>query len=503
MDRQRQTIRWGGALLLLLTAGLFPPAPAAAEAPRGARTVSISYRAVLARFDWLNQNGVDVRYPVVFTEDPAFAAIELPQRLYAERLGYPADWGVLSGEEMQQRVQAGWYDLTFVAQGGGSAPQVGDIVVWPNDAAVVNQVFAGSVEVVQQGRWSSRDASGTPLPRSTLVMTRTGTGGFSLEHNPLGWIHSPRVAALYDGLALPLAIAGDWDGDGRDGVGLFFPATRRFYLKNEHISGPPDVIFSYGDASRIWLPAAGDWDGDGVDTVALYNQEESLFVLFERNAADSATLSFVYGTPNAGLLPLAGDWNDDGADMVGVYEPQSQTFSLGSSIGETSSQFVFAYGPLREHWLPVIGDWDGFRSDTAGLYETSESAFYLSNRNAASQPAMSFGYGEAAPTNQPIVGDWDNNESDTVGLSTVEVGTSELFYWFQLRNQSSPGAPDVSFRLDLHHYGIFPLCLNQARMFDAAAAAQPWNGVPPEPAPTQTTTVTLTVGSGPTRHMPR
>ena len=50
-------------------------------------------------------------------------------------------------------------------------------------------------------------------------------------------------------------VAGDWEGDGSDTMGLLRPAEARFYLKFDHASGTADVDFLFGDQG--WIPVAG------------------------------------------------------------------------------------------------------------------------------------------------------------------------------------------------------------------------------------------------------
>ncbi len=40
-------------------------------------------------------------------------------------------------------------------------------------------------------------------------------------------------------------IVGDWNGDGKDTVGLYDPTTTRFYLKNSNSHGYADVGSTY------------------------------------------------------------------------------------------------------------------------------------------------------------------------------------------------------------------------------------------------------------------
>jgi hypothetical protein len=57
-----------------------------------------------------------------------------------------------------------------------------------------------------------------------------------------------------------------------------------------------------------WLPVAGDWDGDGVDTIGLFYPAPSQFLLRNSNTGGAADLSFAYGPPGAGWLPIVGNW---------------------------------------------------------------------------------------------------------------------------------------------------------------------------------------------------
>ena len=80
-----------------------------------------------------------------------------------------------------------------------------------------------------------------------------------------------------------VAIAGDWTGDGTDSAGVYDPVTGMFYLKNGNSTGTADITFRYGPAALTgaaqWIPVVGDWDGDGKDGIGLYNPTTSLFYL--------------------------------------------------------------------------------------------------------------------------------------------------------------------------------------------------------------------------------
>jgi len=63
---------------------------------------------------------------------------------------------------------------------------------------------------------------------------------------------------------------GDWDGDGRDSVGVFDPATATFYLRNTNTTGVGEVSASFGNPND-W-PIIGDWNGDHIDTIGVVHR---------------------------------------------------------------------------------------------------------------------------------------------------------------------------------------------------------------------------------------
>lgn len=56
-----------------------------------------------------------------------------------------------------------------------------------------------------------------------------------------------------------MALAGDWDNNGTDTVGVYAPATAAYFLRNALAGGPADTIFVYGPTGQS--PLAGDWNG--------------------------------------------------------------------------------------------------------------------------------------------------------------------------------------------------------------------------------------------------
>jgi hypothetical protein len=78
--------------------------------------------------------------------------------------------------------------------------------------------------------------------------------------------------------------------------------------------GFADSTLSYGTPGKGLVPVAGDWNGDGRDGIGLYGPATSVFLLRNaivlQGASDKgyADLTFLYGQPGGSQLPLAGHW---------------------------------------------------------------------------------------------------------------------------------------------------------------------------------------------------
>jgi hypothetical protein len=170
-------------------------------------------------------------------------------------------------------------------------------------------------------------------------------------------------------------VVGNWDGIGGDGIGLFDPKSSTFYLRNSiGLQGPndqgyADTVFNFGPANGAMLPLAGDWDGSGRDGIGLYNRFTSTFYLREATTLQGpsdkgyADTTLNYGASWMGLLPVAGDWNGDGRDGIGVYDQATATFLLRNALERQGpsdkgyADLTFSYGtPYAMVW-PVAGDW--------------------------------------------------------------------------------------------------------------------------------------------------
>lgn len=173
-----------------------------------------------------------------------------------------------------------------------------------------------------------------------------------------------RVSTAAWGTNLDEPVVGDWDGDGVPDLGVRDPATGEFSRQGPDGPMPPVAFGRGGDR-----PVAGDWDGDGASDVGVWRPATGRFLL---RLADGSVRKVALGS--TGSLPVAGDWDGDGRTDLGVFDDGTWTLRLTRADGSTWSG-TRALG--RPGDLPVTGDWDGDGADDLGVWHPSTAVFTL------------------------------------------------------------------------------------------------------------------------------
>lgn len=178
-----------------------------------------------------------------------------------------------------------------------------------------------------------------------------------------------------------LPVAGDWNGDGIDDVGLFDPGLREFHLWVKEDSGGWTSLpsFEHPMAGQGGWPLAGNWDGVGGDEVGLYLPEENRFQLLQANAPDAAVSDFAIDrwSTEGFWLPVAARWAGglSAVDTVGFYGPDARLLEVRYSNTPGAAESVWSFPDLPPGLLPIAGRWG--RSDTIGFYDPVRRVFLL------------------------------------------------------------------------------------------------------------------------------
>ena len=271
-------------------------------------------------------------------------------------------------------------DRDFFLGFPGATPVVGD---WNGDGSKKAGVFA-------LGYWYlDYNGDGVFNPESS--------GGPDKQY-PFGW-------------AGVTPVVGDWNGDGRDSVGVhangfWFLDYNGDELWNPETNGGTDKTFGFGGWSGVVL-MLGDWNGDGRTKVGLYSSG-SWFLDYDGNYSwDGGVNDKLFGFGWVGAEPIVGDWNGDGRDSVAV---RANGFWFFDYDGDTAwnpapggQDRIFGLGWTGAE--PVVGDWNGDGRDSAGLL--SAGTWFLDydasgDWDYAIDKVLSWG----APGDLPFVGPW-------------------------------------------------------------------------------------------------
>ncbi|MBW3093177.1 glycoside hydrolase family 25 protein [Bifidobacterium sp. 82T10] len=194
-----------------------------------------------------------------------------------------------------------------------------------------------------------------------------------------------------------LALAGDWDGDGKDSVAV--RRSNEYLVRNSLSSGKPDVRIRYGRGDDTVL--VGDWDGDGKDTFAVRRGNAYYF----KNSVTSGEADVVIRYGRADDQVFVGDWDGDGKDTLVVRRGNAYYFKNSISGGEADT--VIRYGRGTDEVL--IGDWNGDGKDTLAVRR--DNKYFVKNSISGGEADTVFHYGRGS--DNVLVGDWDGDGKDT------------------------------------------------------------------------------------------
>jgi hypothetical protein len=181
-----------------------------------------------------------------------------------------------------------------------------------------------------------------PSEGRVFIMNRLGTNG--------GGLGSADVSYLF-GNPGDQPFVGDFNGDGRDTVGLHRVATGLVYFRNSHTQGPADHQFIFGNAGDRII--AGDWNGNGIDTVAAYRESTGHTFVKNSHSTGPADHTLFVGT---GLHVLAAGVGGGGLPVWA--QPSPPTFHVNVEVppGASLQGLVDAHPPgtvFRLHGIHV------------------------------------------------------------------------------------------------------------------------------------------------------
>jgi peptidoglycan hydrolase-like amidase len=243
--------------------------------------------------------------------------------------------------------------------------------------------------------------------RSDWFAVNTAPPGFHLSNG----FNSPAIN--YEGaFGQPgdQPFACDFDGDGKDTVGVYRARTGTFYIRNSLVAGTPYYTVRLGTAGDIGV--CGDWNGDGIDTVGVYDPRTARFYLINTVGRTASTPLIQVLLGGRSFQPLAGDWDGDHHATLGVWDPVHHYVYLVNSLtpGAPRSRYQFGFDGD-----PVFaGDFDGDGRDGYGQYLAG--MFHVVTTPGGFDGRNSDDLGQSGDV--PLVGDWDGDGVDSIGYGS-------------------------------------------------------------------------------------
>jgi hypothetical protein len=205
----------------------------------------------------------------------------------------------------------------------------------------------------------------------------------------------PATEAYDHGVPGDIPLMADWTGSGLETAAIVRGARHgaldvgalTWFIRQVPGPGDPDLVLSYGQPGDV--PIAGDWNGDGVDTVGVVRGNR--WLLRNHNSGGNADIEIVFGEP--GDIPVVGDWNGDGVDTPGVVRGSRWILLNGFDPGGPRMELDF--GP--DTGIPVVGDWTGVGRDLPGRFVDGSWQLRLSLSDGPADRTFSFGDGAGRP----------------------------------------------------------------------------------------------------------
>jgi hypothetical protein len=151
--------------------------------------------------------------------------------------------------------------------------------------------------------------------KTRIGVFRPSTRQWFLDHNGNGVLDSCSVdRCITFGAAGDLPLAGDWTGRGVTEIGVFRPSTRQWFLMTTAPTKLPGCtespcVYTFGIAGD--LPVTGDWNGGGRDKIGIFRPKTGEWRLDIDGDGkwDNCTVDDCPGPfGKAGDLPVVGQW---------------------------------------------------------------------------------------------------------------------------------------------------------------------------------------------------
>ena len=125
-----------------------------------------------------------------------------------------------------------------------------------------------------------------------------------------------------------------------------------------------DHVFQYGE--QVDTPIAGDWNGDGIDQIGVFRGGQWLLDDDADGRWTGKTKPHDFGRP--GDEPIVGDFDGDGIDEIGVVRGDVWIIDSDGDRKLTANDKRIVVMRESADSQPIVGDFDGDNKDDPGYY---------------------------------------------------------------------------------------------------------------------------------------
>jgi len=255
----------------------------------------------------------------------------------------------------------------------------------------------------------------------------------------------PAPHAMF-GLAGAIPVVGDFNGDGKDEIGIYFKGEWFLDLNGNGQWDAEDLWAKLGSDQD--KPVTGDWDGDGKEDIGIYGPEwpgdpiqlehepglpdqdnrlarlnkpknvppvpeeatdgERLLRLTSQGKERADLIDHVFRFGGSTHVPIAGDWNGDGIRSVGVFKDGKWHFDMDGDGRWSSADKHTVFGQKGD--LPVVGDFDGDGIEEIAIFRSGRFHIDANGNRQLDSADRVVELGQ--PGDLPIAGDFNGDGID-------------------------------------------------------------------------------------------
>jgi len=207
--------------------------------------------------------------------------------------------------------------------------------------------------------------------------------------------------AFQVGVRRGLPLVGDFNGDGRDEIGIFIGGQWLVDLNANGQWDEGDLWIRLG--SPLDKPVVGDWDGDGKADVGIFGPQW---------ARDEEAIPREPGLPDPDNQRLRGRKNVPPQELDATSGRRLLQKSVQGSVRADVIDHVFSYGEPAD--LPLVGDWNGDGIDAIAVFRAGNWKLDLDGDGRWTERDGLFSFGQ--PGDLPVVGDFNGDGLDELAI---------------------------------------------------------------------------------------